>query len=66
VVDAGGALLVEDSAFTPEWVRTQVPDLLHDETRLAAMSLAASGVIALDADERLADLVETAAREGAR
>jgi UDP-N-acetylglucosamine--N-acetylmuramyl-(pentapeptide) pyrophosphoryl-undecaprenol N-acetylglucosamine transferase len=66
VVDAGGALLVEDSAFTPEWVRTHVPDLLRDESRLAAMSVAASGVIALDADERLADLVETAAREGAR
>jgi UDP-N-acetylglucosamine--N-acetylmuramyl-(pentapeptide) pyrophosphoryl-undecaprenol N-acetylglucosamine transferase len=66
VVDAGGALLVEDGAFTAAWVRAQVPDLLHDETRLAAMSRAASGVIPLDADERLADLVETAAREGSR
>jgi UDP-N-acetylglucosamine--N-acetylmuramyl-(pentapeptide) pyrophosphoryl-undecaprenol N-acetylglucosamine transferase len=66
VVDAGGALLVADAAFTPEWVRAQVPALLRDPERLAAMSRAAAGVMPLDGDERLADLVETAAREGSR
>lgn len=60
VVDAGGALLLADAAFTPEWVRAQVPDLVHDTERLAQMSAAAAGVIPLDADERLADLIETA------
>jgi UDP-N-acetylglucosamine--N-acetylmuramyl-(pentapeptide) pyrophosphoryl-undecaprenol N-acetylglucosamine transferase len=66
VVDAGGALLVEDAVFTPAWVRDHLPDLLTDADRLAEMSRAASGVIPLDADERLADLVETAATGGAR
>lgn len=62
VVDAGGALLVADAAFTPEWVRATVPALVRDGDRLSAMAAAASGVVRLDADERLADLVEGAAR----
>jgi UDP-N-acetylglucosamine--N-acetylmuramyl-(pentapeptide) pyrophosphoryl-undecaprenol N-acetylglucosamine transferase len=66
VVDAGGALLVADAAFTPEWVRAQVPALLRDANRLAAMSRAAAGVLPLDADEKLADLVEVAAAEAGR
>lgn len=64
VVDAGGALLVGDAAFTPEWVRENLPALLLDGDRLEQMSRAASGVIPLDADERLADLVEAAASGG--
>jgi len=66
VVDAGGGLLVADAAFTPEWVRAHLPELMHDHARLAAMSRAAAGVMRLDADERLADLVESAARDGGR
>jgi UDP-N-acetylglucosamine--N-acetylmuramyl-(pentapeptide) pyrophosphoryl-undecaprenol N-acetylglucosamine transferase len=66
VVDAGGGLLVGDAAFSAEWVRATLPQLLHDTDRLAAMSAAAAGVIPLDADERLADLVERAAAEGPR
>jgi UDP-N-acetylglucosamine--N-acetylmuramyl-(pentapeptide) pyrophosphoryl-undecaprenol N-acetylglucosamine transferase len=65
VVDAGGALLVADGAFTPEWVRGHVPALVTDPVRLGTMSRAAAGVVALDADERLADLIEAAA-EAAR
>jgi UDP-N-acetylglucosamine--N-acetylmuramyl-(pentapeptide) pyrophosphoryl-undecaprenol N-acetylglucosamine transferase len=64
VVEAGGALLVSDAAFTPEWARAQLPALLRDETRLAAMSRAAAGIMRLDGDERLADLVESAAAAG--
>ncbi|MGY2875288.1 UDP-N-acetylglucosamine--N-acetylmuramyl-(pentapeptide) pyrophosphoryl-undecaprenol N-acetylglucosamine transferase [Marmoricola sp. URHA0025 HA25] len=66
VVDAGGGLLVADGAFTTEWVRTQVPALLADADRLGAMSRAAAGVMRLDGDERLADIVELAAGEGDR
>jgi len=66
VVDAGGGLLVADGAFTPEWVRSHVPALLADATRLEAMSRAAAGVMPADADERLADLIEVAAGEGGR
>ncbi|MCW2854786.1 MAG: murG [Marmoricola sp.] len=65
VVDAGGGLLVADAAFTPEWVASTVPALAADHDRREQMGRAASGVIPLDADERLADLIETAARGGA-
>jgi UDP-N-acetylglucosamine--N-acetylmuramyl-(pentapeptide) pyrophosphoryl-undecaprenol N-acetylglucosamine transferase len=57
VVDAGGALLVSNDAFTPEWVVGNVPALATDPARLAAMSAAASGLIRRDADERLARIV---------
>ena len=60
VVDAGGGLLVADAALTPEWVRSNVPDLLTDPARLAAMSAAASHVIPLDADDKLAEMILTA------
>jgi UDP-N-acetylglucosamine--N-acetylmuramyl-(pentapeptide) pyrophosphoryl-undecaprenol N-acetylglucosamine transferase len=62
----GEQALNADAAFTREWVRAQVPALLRDAGRLAAMSRAAAGVMPLDADERLADLVEKAAAEGER
>ena len=67
VVDAGGGLLVSDAALTPEWVRGAVPDLLTDPVRLAAMSAAASHVIPLDADDKLAEMILTArSRAGSR
>jgi UDP-N-acetylglucosamine--N-acetylmuramyl-(pentapeptide) pyrophosphoryl-undecaprenol N-acetylglucosamine transferase len=62
VVDAGGGLLVADAALTPEWVRSNVPDLLTDPKRLAAMSAAAANLIPLDADEKLADMILGARR----
>ena len=62
VVDAGGGLLVQDGAFTPEWVRATVPALLTDEGRLGTMSSAASGLIPRDADEKLARMILAAAR----
>ncbi|MFL6108419.1 MAG: undecaprenyldiphospho-muramoylpentapeptide beta-N-acetylglucosaminyltransferase [Marmoricola sp.] len=66
VVDAGGALLVANAAFTPEWVAANVPALLTDVERREAMGRAAAGVIPLDADEKLADLVEAAVESGQR
>jgi UDP-N-acetylglucosamine--N-acetylmuramyl-(pentapeptide) pyrophosphoryl-undecaprenol N-acetylglucosamine transferase len=57
VVDAGGGLLVQDGALTPEWVSGTVPALAADRDRLAAMSAAASGLIPRDADEKLARIV---------
>jgi UDP-N-acetylglucosamine--N-acetylmuramyl-(pentapeptide) pyrophosphoryl-undecaprenol N-acetylglucosamine transferase len=66
VVDAGGGLLVQDGALTPEWVRATVPALAVDADRLAAMSAAASGLIPRDADEKLARMVLAAAGEGRR
>jgi len=66
VVDAGGGLLVADAAFTPAWVGAHLPALLDDTERLAEMSRAAAGVMPLDGDEKLADLVDAAAAGGRR
>ena len=63
VVDAGGGLLVQDAALTPEWVAATVPALATDADRLASMSIAAADLIPRDADERLARIVLDAARE---
>jgi UDP-N-acetylglucosamine--N-acetylmuramyl-(pentapeptide) pyrophosphoryl-undecaprenol N-acetylglucosamine transferase len=60
VVDAGGGLLVADRALTPEWVAATMPELLTDPARLATMSAAASHLIPLDADDKLAEMILTA------
>jgi UDP-N-acetylglucosamine--N-acetylmuramyl-(pentapeptide) pyrophosphoryl-undecaprenol N-acetylglucosamine transferase len=65
VVDAGGALLVDDSAVTPEWVAATVTALATDPERLARMGAAASALIPRDADERLARIVMAAAEGSA-
>jgi UDP-N-acetylglucosamine--N-acetylmuramyl-(pentapeptide) pyrophosphoryl-undecaprenol N-acetylglucosamine transferase len=57
VVDAGGALLVDDAALTPEWVAGTVPALATDPDRLARMGAAAAALVPRDADERLARIV---------
>jgi UDP-N-acetylglucosamine--N-acetylmuramyl-(pentapeptide) pyrophosphoryl-undecaprenol N-acetylglucosamine transferase len=57
VVDAGGALVVSNAEFSPDWVRDHVPALATDPARLAAMGAAASGLIPRDADEKLARIV---------
>ncbi|MGN6130743.1 MAG: undecaprenyldiphospho-muramoylpentapeptide beta-N-acetylglucosaminyltransferase [Nocardioidaceae bacterium] len=62
VVDAGGGLLVQDAALTPEWVAATLPELARDEQRLKAMSAAAAGLIPRDADEKLARMILDAAR----
>ncbi|MDQ3615902.1 MAG: undecaprenyldiphospho-muramoylpentapeptide beta-N-acetylglucosaminyltransferase [Actinomycetota bacterium] len=63
VVEAGGGLLVSDSALTPEWVTATLPELLNDSVRLATMSAAAENLIPRNADERLAHMVLRAAEE---
>jgi len=57
VVDAGGALLVDDSALTVQWVSATVPGLATDSARLAIMGAAAAALIPRDADDRLARIV---------
>jgi UDP-N-acetylglucosamine--N-acetylmuramyl-(pentapeptide) pyrophosphoryl-undecaprenol N-acetylglucosamine transferase len=68
VVGAGGGLVVDDADLTPAWVAQQVPALVGDRTRLAAMADAARGVGVRDAAARMADLVAGAAGavEGSR
>jgi UDP-N-acetylglucosamine--N-acetylmuramyl-(pentapeptide) pyrophosphoryl-undecaprenol N-acetylglucosamine transferase len=66
VVEAGGGLLVDDAALTPEWVAATVPALATDARRLAAMGAAAAELIPRDADDRLAIVIVEAARRGTR
>jgi UDP-N-acetylglucosamine--N-acetylmuramyl-(pentapeptide) pyrophosphoryl-undecaprenol N-acetylglucosamine transferase len=60
VVSAGGGLLVDDAAFTPEVVEGTVLALLTDADRLAAMGRAATTYGIRDGSERLAQLVQEA------
>ncbi len=62
VVDAGGALLVQDADFTPDYLATTVVPLVTDPQRLAGMSAAATGLVPRDADERLAAIIMEVAR----
>jgi UDP-N-acetylglucosamine--N-acetylmuramyl-(pentapeptide) pyrophosphoryl-undecaprenol N-acetylglucosamine transferase len=57
VVDLGGGVLIDNAELSVDWVRANVPQLLHDRERLTAMSTAARGVIRTDADERLARII---------
>jgi UDP-N-acetylglucosamine--N-acetylmuramyl-(pentapeptide) pyrophosphoryl-undecaprenol N-acetylglucosamine transferase len=64
VVAAGGALMVDNAECTPEWVSGTVVPLLQDDRRLTAMGRAAEEFGIRDADERLAGIVERAAKRG--
>lgn len=62
VVEAGGGLIIEDSAVNPEWVAREVPALLHDAERLQKMSAAAAGTGHRDAAAAVADAALELAR----
>jgi UDP-N-acetylglucosamine--N-acetylmuramyl-(pentapeptide) pyrophosphoryl-undecaprenol N-acetylglucosamine transferase len=64
-VDAGGAELVLDAAFTPEWVADRLVPLLRDRARLAEMAARIAGVGHRDGADRMVDLV-LAARDSRR
>ena len=66
VVEAGGALLVADADFTPDYIATTVVPLATDAPRLAAMGAAASDLIPSDADDRLAAIIAELVPEGPR
>ena len=57
VVAAGGGLMVDDAACTPEWVAATLVPVLQDAGRLAAMAKAAAALGRRDADVALATLV---------
>lgn len=63
VVGAGGAILIEDAAFTPTWIEQVVAGLVKDSERLKRMSRAASGIVRRDAAQRLADMIHAAGRK---
>ncbi len=60
--EAGGAVRIVQSDFTPERLAAEIASLAADPKRLASMAQAAKSAGALDAAERLADLVLRVAR----
>jgi len=60
VIAAGGGLLVDDAALTPDWITDELIPLACDGDRLVTMGAAAASVGQRDADEQLADLVDRA------
>lgn len=58
LVEAGGAIVVADHRFVPQWVVTELLPLLADSSRLAQMAAASSSVGVRDGAERMADLIE--------
>ena len=57
LVKAGGALMVADRDFTPDWVRTRLIPLLTDRSRLEAMAANSENLGIRDADRLMAGLV---------
>ena len=62
VVAAGGGIEVEDAALDAQWLRDTAVPLLTDVDRLRAMSAAARAAGHRDAADRVAAMVEQAAR----
>ena len=62
LADAGGAIRIVQSDFTPDRLAAELSALAEEPSRLAAMAAAARKVGRLDAAERLADLVMKVAR----
>ena len=60
-VDAGGAIIVDDAAFTPEWVATELVPLLGNRARIADMAARIATVGTIDGTDRMVDLVDRAA-----
>lgn len=56
-VRAGGAVLVDDAAFTPEWVRVELLPLLSDRARVAELGARIGTVGRRDGADRMVDLV---------
>lgn len=63
LVAAGGAVLVDDAAFTPAWIRGELLPLVSDAARLQAMSAASRARGVRDADRRMAELVLAVAED---
>jgi UDP-N-acetylglucosamine--N-acetylmuramyl-(pentapeptide) pyrophosphoryl-undecaprenol N-acetylglucosamine transferase len=63
IVRAGGAVVVEDSQLTRDWIMATVQNLLLDPSRIAQMSRAAAALGRRDADTQLASEVLTIASE---
>lgn len=61
VVEAGGALLIDDDALNEAWIASAVVPLMLDPERLQTMSRAAADLMPRDADVELARMIVAAA-----
>jgi UDP-N-acetylglucosamine--N-acetylmuramyl-(pentapeptide) pyrophosphoryl-undecaprenol N-acetylglucosamine transferase len=59
---AGGAVRIDQSAFTPKWLAAEIAMFASEPRRLAAMAEAARLTGVIDAADKLADLVMRVAR----
>lgn len=60
VVEAGGGVLVDDAAFTPDWVDGELLPLLSDRARVAEMARRAASVGVRDGSDRMVALIRSA------
>lgn len=63
-VEAGGAIVVRDSDFTPEWVADELIPLLGSRARIADMAARIATVGAIDGTDRMVALVHQALAAG--
>lgn len=60
VVASGGGILVDDAAFVPGWVDTDLVPLLADDNRVRLMGANAASVGVRDGSARMVDLIRRA------
>ncbi|NYF10603.1 UDP-N-acetylglucosamine--N-acetylmuramyl-(pentapeptide) pyrophosphoryl-undecaprenol N-acetylglucosamine transferase [Leifsonia sp. AK011] len=63
-VDAGGAIVVRDADFTPEWVEYGLIPLLRSRARIADMAARIATVGAIDGTDRMVTLIHEALVSG--
>jgi UDP-N-acetylglucosamine--N-acetylmuramyl-(pentapeptide) pyrophosphoryl-undecaprenol N-acetylglucosamine transferase len=59
VVEAGGGILVDDVAFLPSWIDTELLPLLADRERVSTMGERAAGVGVRDGSDRMVSLIRS-------
>jgi UDP-N-acetylglucosamine--N-acetylmuramyl-(pentapeptide) pyrophosphoryl-undecaprenol N-acetylglucosamine transferase len=64
VVEAGGAHVVDNADFTPQWVSSQLVPLLLDRSAIADMAARTSAMGTRDGADRTVDLIHDALRSG--
>ena len=62
-VDAGGAIIVDDKDFTPDWVLSTLVPLLLDRALVAEMAANSTQAGILDGAARMVDLIDAAVAE---
>lgn len=62
-VHAGGAVIVLDSRFTPEWIETSLVPLLSDRVRVQDMAVQSRLMGTLEGSSRMIDLIHEALSE---